>query len=305
MRIPLRNPMGSARPARGVLLATLFAVVTGGVVAGYRVDGSEVSSVAAGDSEKALVIAGDGADWLKVEQTRQLAAGASLSANHLLAGADQGDSTELVMSKEPTDPAPAAPSTVNVPPTEAPTTAAPATKAPITKPPTTKPPTTKPPTTVAPVTTPAEESTITVNPNTTVAPPPTDGSATTAVVDPNAPTVPALPAPETTVPPPTEPPTTTYPDGWVDAGNGVWVPAVLVKIRYCESHDNYTAANRYSTARGAYQFLTTSWASYGHAARYGVKQAHLATPAQQDEAALITWDRSGTNPWKASRSCWS
>lgn len=98
---------------------------------------------------------------------------------------------------------------------------------------------------------------------------------------------------------------TAHPDGWVDTGNGVLVPPVLLSIRFCESTDNYSAANPNSSARGAYQFLTSSWAAYGHAARYGVSQAHLATRAQQDEAALITWQQDGTRPWAASSSCWS
>ncbi len=93
-------------------------------------------------------------------------------------------------------------------------------------------------------------------------------------------------------------------DGFVDAGHGVLVPPVLLKIRFCESTDNYQAANPSSTARGAYQFLRSSWAAYGHADRYGVSEAHLASNAQQDEAALITWQRDGTRPWAASRSCW-
>ncbi len=94
------------------------------------------------------------------------------------------------------------------------------------------------------------------------------------------------------------------PAHWVDAGHGVWVPPILLEIRWCESNHDYTAANPRSSARGAYQFLTISWNAYGHAARYGVPYAHLATPAQQDEAALITWQVSGTRPWLASRSCW-
>jgi hypothetical protein len=80
---------------------------------------------------------------------------------------------------------------------------------------------------------------------------------------------------------------------------------VLLSIRYCESRDNYTAANPSSSARGAYQFTSGSWAAYGHAERYGVSQAHLASAAQQDEAALLTWQEAGTSPWNASKSCWS
>lgn len=93
-------------------------------------------------------------------------------------------------------------------------------------------------------------------------------------------------------------------EGWIDAGHGVFLPPVLISVRWCESSDNYAAANRRSSARGAYQFLTGSWEWYGHADRYGVPQAHLATPAQQDEAALITWQADGTRPWNASRHCW-
>lgn len=99
--------------------------------------------------------------------------------------------------------------------------------------------------------------------------------------------------------------TTAAPDnGYVDAGHGVLVPPILLKIRFCESTDNYSAANPASSARGAYQFLTGSWKAYGHADRYGVTQAHLASPAQQDEAALITWQADGTRPWLASKHCW-
>ncbi len=94
------------------------------------------------------------------------------------------------------------------------------------------------------------------------------------------------------------------PAGWVNAGHGVYVPPILIQIRRCESGGNYLAANPRSSARGAYQFLLSSWAAYGHAQRYGVFEAHRATPAQQDEAAVITWKRDGTRPWYASRSCW-
>lgn len=121
----------------------------------------------------------------------------------------------------------------------------------------------------------------------------------------------------TVAPPPPLPPTVEseptpgpivadfdVPEGWVDAGHGVFVPPVLLSIRFCESRDNYTAANPRSSARGAYQFLRSSWAAYGHAERYGVSTADQATPAQQDEAAVTTWERSGTRPWLASVHCW-
>jgi hypothetical protein len=105
-----------------------------------------------------------------------------------------------------------------------------------------------------------------------------------------------------TLPPPAR--VQRAPGGWVDAGHGVFVPPILLEIRFCESRDDYTAANRRSSARGAYQFLRGSWAAYGHADRYGVPSADRATPAQQDQAALITWQADGTRPWNASRHCW-
>ncbi len=91
---------------------------------------------------------------------------------------------------------------------------------------------------------------------------------------------------------------------WVDAGHGVVVPDLLLRIRFCESTNNYVASHVVSSARGAYQFLAGSWDWYGHAARYGVPSADLATPAQQDEAAVVTLEKSGARPWAASRACW-
>ncbi|MEM7321608.1 MAG: transglycosylase family protein [Actinomycetota bacterium] len=133
----------------------------------------------------------------------------------------------------------------------------------------------------------------------TTSPDPDSSEPATSEPAPAETTVPTTPE---TAPPETEPPADP---AFVDAGNGVLVPPVLLAIRFCESTDNYTAANPSSSARGAYQFLTGSWAAYGHKERYGVDQAHLATPAQQDEAALLTWQRDGTRPWNASKSCWS
>jgi hypothetical protein len=96
-----------------------------------------------------------------------------------------------------------------------------------------------------------------------------------------------------------------WPEGWVDAGHGIPVPPILLKIRWCESRDDYQAANPTSSARGAYQYLRGSWEWYGYAERYGVPSADLATPAEQDAAAVDTWQRSGTTPWNASKGCWN
>lgn len=96
-----------------------------------------------------------------------------------------------------------------------------------------------------------------------------------------------------------------HPVGWIDLGHGVYGPPILARIRWCESNDDPLARNPRSSAAGLYQFLRGSWKGHGHAARYGVPTADLATPAQQDEAAVLTYQAAGTRPWRASRSCWS
>ncbi len=104
---------------------------------------------------------------------------------------------------------------------------------------------------------------------------------------------------------------------FVDAGNGVCTPLVLHKIRDCESGDrlasqhavvdsyDYSAVNAHSSARGAYQFLKSTWAGEGFADAYDAPTALDATPAQQDEAALLHWFDRKERPWTPSRDCWS
>ncbi len=184
------------------------------------------------------------------------------------------------------------------------TTEAPSTAAPTTVPPTTKAPATTPaPTTAEPETTEASEVETSNEEQSAAASTDAATDETSATTETSETTVETTPTTvqETTT---TAPPTTAAGNGFVNAGHGVYVPPILLEIRRCESGGNYQAANPYSSARGAYQFLTGSWAAYGHADRYGVSQAHLATNAQQDEAALITWQRDGTRPWNASRHCW-
>lgn len=253
----------------------MMGVLILGFVVAQRSDGDQGSSVDAGNGQQLTAAGGDRADLQLNELARGAVAGMGV-------GPETPASAVASQVDEASTLAPAAPavSEASVPVTEpAPSTTAPAT----TRPPTTKKPTTtKPPTTEAPTT---------VNPTDPTAP-----------ADPTASTDPAAPTdPTATTPPPAE----THPEGYVDAGNGVWIPSVMVAIRRCESHDNYKAVNPSSGAAGAYQFLASSWASYGFATKYGVKSAKDATPAQQDEAALGAYLRSGTKPWNASKSCWS
>ncbi len=137
-----------------------------------------------------------------------------------------------------------------------------------------------------------------------------DAAGFAAVIEPSAATpdgadVAASAEPDTTTTTVFTEPTLPPESDWVDSGNGVLVPDLLLRIRFCESTNNYQAANGHSSARGAYQFLTGSWEWYGHAEAFGVGQAHLASPAQQDQAALATLQAEGTGPWAESRPCWN
>lgn len=77
------------------------------------------------------------------------------------------------------------------------------------------------------------------------------------------------------------------------------LPPIMLRIRWCESRNNYTAENRRSTASGAWQFLDSSWARYA-----GYERAMYAPPEVQDQKALNVYNAVGTRPWNASRSCW-
>ena len=93
-------------------------------------------------------------------------------------------------------------------------------------------------------------------------------------------------APRTTVARPARPP--------LPAGG-----ALLARIRWCESRNNYTAYNPRSGASGAYQYLKSTWAGYK-----GYSEARFAPPAIQDERAASDLARLGPRPWYASRRCW-
>ncbi len=263
-------PTESARPGRAVLLAVLMGLATIGLVIGANGVGDPFVDAVDLAADSSAV---EAADEASEEAAPAVDESSTTTDTQFAEGEASGDLTPYVygdgeVTEGVLSAAPAAPTT-----TEATTT---------TVAPTTAAPTTAAPTTAAPATT--------ATPDTVAA---TDPSTDTTV-DPAAPTESTDPATATTA----------HPEGYVDAGHGVYLPAVMLKIRFCESTDNYQAANPSSSARGAYQFLTGSWAAYGHAERYGVSQAHLASNAQQDEAALITWQRDGTRPWNASKHCW-
>lgn len=78
------------------------------------------------------------------------------------------------------------------------------------------------------------------------------------------------------------------------------LPAVLLRIRWCESRNDYKAEEPRSTASGAWQILDGTWNGYR-----GYHHASAAPRHIQDAKALALYRDRGTKPWKASRRCWS
>lgn len=298
MRRDLRSFTTSARPGRAVLVAALFATVLATVgafvLATTDRDAEDAVSTSSGlATGRAALVAGRAAEPSTTSTSTTTSTSSTTDDDGGVASgsaADAGPGLGDLAAHDATTSTSDRPEVRLVEVTTPETT-----EAPTTEPPTTEAPTTEAPTTEAPTTEPAPE---TSSPETAAADDP--GTTDEAPTDGAPETTETVPETTTTEAPP--PP--AHPEGWVDAGHGVFVPPVLLQIRYCESRDNYTAANPASSARGAYQFLRSSWAAYGHADRYGVSEAHLASPAQQDEAALLTWERDGTRPWNASRHCW-
>lgn len=99
-----------------------------------------------------------------------------------------------------------------------------------------------------------------------------------------------------------------HPEGWLDLGNGVYGPPVLSNIRWCESRDDYQAANPRSSARGAWQALTGTWQWVTNwLGGDWPPTADLATPAQQDRFAVALATEipgGGLSHWSPSKGCW-
>ena len=73
----------------------------------------------------------------------------------------------------------------------------------------------------------------------------------------------------------------------------------LLRLRMCESTDNYQAVSPSGTYRGAYQFSQATWdwvAGFADPSLVGVDPA-AAAPADQDAQALALFDRPGASPW--------
>lgn len=73
-----------------------------------------------------------------------------------------------------------------------------------------------------------------------------------------------------------------------------------LRIIQCESRGNPLAENRRSSASGLYQYLDSTWNNWGGFARAKDAPEHIQT-----ERFWFDYNRIGTRPWNASRSCWS
>ena len=78
-------------------------------------------------------------------------------------------------------------------------------------------------------------------------------------------------------------------------------PSLPLAIAECESGFRWDAANRTSSARGVFQYLSGTWR--------GTPEGRKGTSVLDTEAhirmAVAQIATIGTGPWKASRHCWS
>lgn len=79
-------------------------------------------------------------------------------------------------------------------------------------------------------------------------------------------------------------------------------PEIALRISYCESGWNQFSANKSSSARGVFQWLSSSWknqpASFNGTVSVFDADANV-------KAAVWLIAHGQTSPWNASRSCWS
>lgn len=71
---------------------------------------------------------------------------------------------------------------------------------------------------------------------------------------------------------------------------------LLNRIIICESGWKSTAKNPNSTASGIFQFIATTWNSWG--------EGDVFNPYDNIRAGVKLFEAQGTHPWTASKSCW-
>lgn len=71
---------------------------------------------------------------------------------------------------------------------------------------------------------------------------------------------------------------------------------ILERVINCESGWKPEAKNANSTASGLFQFLSSTWAKWGH--------GDVLDGFANIEAGVKLYNSEGLEPWKASASCW-
>ncbi len=77
------------------------------------------------------------------------------------------------------------------------------------------------------------------------------------------------------------------------SGGSTKLPAILVKIARCESGGDPRAVSSNGQYRGKYQFLRSTWKSWGGQTSDPIR----ASEAAQDKVALRLYRARGTSPW--------
>lgn len=80
-------------------------------------------------------------------------------------------------------------------------------------------------------------------------------------------------------------------------------PAVLSKIMQCESGGENVRNSSGSSASGYYQITRGTWQDFG--GRAFASEAIKASKAEQTVVAKRIYAKRGTQPWNASKKCWS
>lgn len=83
------------------------------------------------------------------------------------------------------------------------------------------------------------------------------------------------------------------------------VPPLLREIGRCESKHILTVKNPNSSASGEYQFIKSSWKHYGQELWGDDWVNKDIFSKDNEELAIYVFKKYGTDPWNASKSCWS
>lgn len=79
----------------------------------------------------------------------------------------------------------------------------------------------------------------------------------------------------------------------------------LERIAWCESQNRPDAKNPHSSASGLFQFLNSSWESYGKELWGSTEGKSVFSKKDSTELAYYVASRYGYGSWSSSFACWS